>query len=91
MRNEEQYVRALEKYDMSKEEIITILEHARDVVKNVPEPFKSCLLDWLDKQSRDDFMVHGGVWEELVSELFLLNQPTEDPDDPMGDWHSRNE
>ena len=74
MRNEEQYARALEKVDMSKNDVRMILEHAQGVTKDLPEPYKSRLLDWLDNQSRDDFMVHGGVWEELVTTLFQLNQ-----------------
>ena len=74
MRNEEQYARALDKADMHPEDVRMILEHARGVIKDLPEPYKSRLLDWLDKQTRDDFMIHGGVWEDLVSELFALNK-----------------
>lgn len=68
-----EYERALNKADMHQEDIETIINDAARVVALTHEPYRARLVSWLNKQSRDDFMVSGGVWQDLLTTIFDMN------------------
>jgi len=68
---QDEYKRALEKANFDKDVVHSSIVNAEQVLDKLPLPYRSRLELWLKYQSRDDFMVHGGVWEDLINSLFL--------------------